>query len=98
MSIVTRGLLKDNINFVLTKKYKLADVALEAAASMGMSIDTDDNTFVVTEVAQGQGTVLVFSNNIHWVTAQGHVPPPPHPEYGSPIHPGLFPYCTLVDE
>ncbi len=98
MLIATRGLLKDNINFVLTKKYKLADAAVTVAAQAGMTLDTDDSTFIVSEVAQAQGVVLVYSLNIHWTNAQGLVPPPPHPEYGSPLHPQLFQHCTLVNE
>ena len=97
--VATRGLLKDNINFVLTKKYKLATPAAEAAAEqMHMTIDTEDNTFIVSEVHQSQGFIMVYSNNIHWTAVNGIEPPPPHPEYGSPILPSLHAFCTLVDE
>lgn len=70
---------------------------MEAAASIGMHFLTGDGTFTVTEVmAQG---LLVFSNDIYWQQVQGHpAPPPPHAEWGSPIHPELKQLCTLVDE
>jgi len=87
----------DNINFVLTKKYQLHAAAVEAAEKIGMSLTTEDNTFTVTEVTSGG--MLVFSNDIQYHKVAGHsAPPPPHPEYGSPIHPDLHEFCTLVDE
>ena len=93
--------LKDNLvapNFVLNKKYKLpASVIAVARKFLGMSLNTDDNTFIVTEVNE-QGD-FVWSHNIKWGVVAGHSsPPPPHPEWGSPLYPDLQKFCTLVDE
>ena len=100
--VTTRGQLKDDINFVLTKRYKLGDIGVHVAASMGMSIDTEDNIFKVSEVESFEhierGSKLVYSLNIHWVGIRGLQPPSPHPEFGSPIHPLLYKYCTLVQD
>jgi len=101
-SMLTRGQLKDDINFVLTKRYKLWDVGAVAAKAIGMTIDTEDNIFTVSEVESFEhierGSKLVYSLNIHWVGIRGLQPPSPHPEFGSPIHPLLYKYCTLVQD